>query len=100
MVQACVDRHTLGAAMSVGIGAGRRREWRAGKANSGEIAGGAGWSVPLGADAWFRTRPHTTEVRRHVVPSACCVLLRATIERSAGCSDLDLDIWAGELGRV
>ena len=65
-----------------------------------EIAGGAGWSVPLGADAWFRTRPHTTEVRRHVVPSACCVLLRATIERSAGCSDLDLDIWAGELGRV
>ena len=37
MVQACVDRHTLGAAMSVGIGAGRRREWRAGKANSGEI---------------------------------------------------------------
>ena len=100
MVQACVDRHTLGAAMSVGIGAGRRREWRAGKANSGEIAGGAGWSVPLGADACFRTRSHTTEVRRHVVPSACCVLLRATIERSAGCSDLDLDIWARGLGRV
>ena len=100
MVQACVDRHTLGAAMSVGIGAGRRREWRAGKANSGEIAGGAGWSVPLGADAWFRTRPHTTEVRRHVVPSARCVVLQATIERNASYSDLDLDIWAEGLGEV
>ena len=65
-----------------------------------EIAGGAGWSVPLGADAWFRTRPHTTEVRRHVVPSARCVVLQATIERNASYSDLDLDIWAEGLGEV
>ena len=44
-------------AMSACGGAGRckqeKERARCGKANSGDIEGGAGWDVPLDADAWF-----------------------------------------------